>query len=212
MIVHGRRKSQVKVHTLPTIITFLAFLSAHGQAQNSQDTQTCSPSLSSSSTAMTPPSKSAPACLGLGEESRPHQKASRQMSHQAESRPSSPRGSVNVLNTPLKLCCSDPVTGYERDGFCHTGTYDRGKHTVCAVMTAAFLNYTQSKGNDLSTPLPQYGFPGLKPGDRWCLCALRWAEAERAGFAPPIDLEATHAKTLEYIPIETLKTYRLVKK
>ena len=126
-----------------------------------------------------------------------------------DQRPTSSRGAKNVLDTPLKLCCSDPLTGYERDGFCHTGAHDRGKHTVCAVMTEGFLDYTKSRGNDLSTPLPQYGFPGLKPGDRWCLCALRWLEAERAGFAPLVDLEATHAKTLDYVPLETLKRHNI---
>lgn len=118
----------------------------------------------------------------------------------------SPKGDVNVLGTPLKECCSDPLTGFERDGFCHTGSRDRGRHVVCAIMTEEFLTYTKGQGNDLSTPLPHYGFPGLKPGDKWCLCALRWAEAHRADVAPLVDLEATHSKALEYISLPILKS------
>jgi len=125
----------------------------------------------------------------------------------AEPKSVSPRGDLNVLGGPLQQCCTSPLTGYERDGFCHTGPYDRGRHVVCAVMTEAFLSYTKSRGNDLSTPAPQYRFPGLKPGDRWCLCALRWAEAERAGVAPPVDLKATHQGALKVIPLSTLKAH-----
>ena len=107
------------------------------------------------------------------------------------------------------MCCADPLTGYERDGFCHTGAHDRGKHTVCAIMTQAFLEFTKSRGNDLSTAYPQYNFPGLKPGDRWCLCASRWAEAEKAGYAPFVDLEASHQKTLDYVSFDILKKYSI---
>lgn len=150
-----------------------------------------------------------PACLGVGE-THPHYGGKMTLKpDQIDAKILSPRGALNVLHTPLKLCCSDPLTGYERDGFCHTGVHDRGKHTVCAVMTEEFLSYTKSRGNDLSTPHPQYGFPGLKSGDRWCLCALRWAEAEREGYAPPIDLESTHIKTLDDVPLELLKRYEL---
>jgi len=130
----------------------------------------------------------------------------RAMTQRAES----PRGALNVLGTPLKQCCSAPMTGFERDGFCHTGPYDRGRHVVCAQMTEAFLNFTSSCGNDLSTPRPEYGFPGLKPGDGWCLCATRWAEAEEEGVAPPVDLEATHESALQIIPLELLKRYAKV--
>ena len=126
-----------------------------------------------------------------------------------DKRPKSPRGSLNVLGEPLRQCCTSPMTGFERDGYCHTGPHDRGVHVVCAQMTEAFLDYTRSRGNDLSTPLPQYGFPGLKPGDRWCLCAARWAEAERAGVAPPVDLAATHIGALRIVPLEKLKSYQI---
>ena len=122
--------------------------------------------------------------------------------------PTSPRGDLNVLGTPLKQCCTSPLTGFERDGFCHTGPHDRGRHVVCAVMTEAFLSYTKAQGNDLSTPRPEYRFPGLKPGDRWCLCALRWAEAERAGVAPSVDLEATHQSALKVVSLEALKAHQ----
>ena len=110
----------------------------------------------------------------------------------------------NVLNQPLIGCCTDPLTGFYRDGFCHTGPGDTGRHVVCAIMTEEFLTFTKSRGNDLSTPLPQYDFPGLKPGDGWCLCALRWREAYEAGVAPPVRLAATHEKVLEYVTMEML--------
>jgi uncharacterized protein len=97
--------------------------------------------------------------------------------------------------------------GYYRDGYCNTGPADTGTHVVAAVITQDFLDFTASRGNDLQTPFPEYGFPGLKPGDGWCLCATRWLEAERAGVAPPINLKATHAKALEFIGLETLKKY-----
>ena len=114
---------------------------------------------------------------------------------------------LNVLGTRLQPCCSDPMTGFYRDGTCRTGPQDYGVHTVCAVMTEEFLSYTSSCGNDLVTPNPTYHFPGLKPGDRWCLCAERWKEAVEAGVAPPIILASTHEKTLEYIDIDVLKNH-----
>jgi uncharacterized protein (DUF2237 family) len=113
----------------------------------------------------------------------------------------------NVLGTPLQLCSTDPMTGWFRDGCCNTNAQDQGLHTVCAVVTAEFLAFSQSQGNDLSTPRPEYGFPGLTPGDRWCLCAARWEEARRAGFAPDIILEATHAKTLEITSLGHLQAH-----
>ncbi len=96
------------------------------------------------------------------------------------------------------------MTGFYRDGVCNTGPQDHGTHVVCAVMTEEFLQFTKSRGNDLSTPIPMYRFPGLKPGDGWCLCALRWKEAYDAGHAPPVILEATHEKALNYIEMDTL--------
>jgi len=113
----------------------------------------------------------------------------------------------NVLGESLQACCTDPMTGFYRDGHCHTGPEDRGVHVVCAVMTEDFLTYTKAQGNDLSTPRPQYNFPGLEPGDGWCLCAARWLEAYEAGVAPPVKLDATHAKALDIIPEEVLQAY-----
>lgn len=118
-----------------------------------------------------------------------------------------PLAARNVLGDSLQTCSLDPLTGFFRDGCCHTGREDRGTHVVCAVMTAEFLTFTRSRGNDLSTPRPQWQFPGLKPGDRWCLCALRWREARDAGKAPPVHLEATHEKALDYVPLEVLLKY-----
>ena len=115
----------------------------------------------------------------------------------------------NVLGTKLKSCCTDPMTGFYRDGYCKTGAEDYGTHVVCAEMTEAFLTFTKSRGNDLSTPIPAYQFPGLKPGDKWCLCALRWKEAYEAGVAPPVVLERTHKKALEFIAIDALKAHEL---
>tara|TARA_B100001939_G_C16549710_1_gene449820 strand:- start:75 stop:455 length:381 start_codon:yes stop_codon:yes gene_type:complete len=112
--------------------------------------------------------------------------------------------SLNVFGQPLELCCDNPKTGFYRDGFCNTGSIDLGTHVVCAEMTKEFLDYTKSKGNDLSTPNPIYDFPGLKPGDCWCLCALRWKEAYEAGVAPKVKLEATHDKALEYLTMNQL--------
>jgi len=105
----------------------------------------------------------------------------------------------NVLGTELQCCCTDPVTGYFRDGYCRTDPTDSGHHFVCAEMTAEFLEFSLSRGNDLVTAQPQYDFPGLKPGDRWCLSVERWLEALEAGYAPPIFLEATYAGALEYV-------------
>ena len=116
----------------------------------------------------------------------------------------------NVLGTPLQACCTDPMTGYYRDGVCNTGPTDTGRHVVCAVMTEEFLTFTKSRGNDLSTPRPEYQFPGLKPGDGWCLCALRWKEAYEAGIVVPVRLESTHEHALEYVDFEDLLDAKLV--
>lgn len=115
----------------------------------------------------------------------------------------------NVLGEPMRACCNDPVTGFYRDGFCHTGPEDFGRHTVCARVTAEFLEYSKSRGNDLSTPRPEFGFPGLKPGDQWCLCAARWQEAFEAGKAPRVALMATHVSTLEIVDLKDLKAHAL---
>jgi uncharacterized protein (DUF2237 family) len=114
---------------------------------------------------------------------------------------------LNVLGTELIECGRDPLTGFYRNGCCDTGGDDFGAHTVCCVMTEEFLDFSLSQGNDLLTAMPQYGFPGLKPGDRWCLCASRWAEALDGGAAPQVVLEATHARTLEYVRLEDLQRY-----
>ena len=119
--------------------------------------------------------------------------------------------SKNVLGTELKACCYDPLTGFYRDGFCQTGPTDYGTHVVCAQMTESFLTYTKSRGNDLSTPVPMYNFPGLKPGDQWCLCVSRWKEAMLAGFAPPVILESTHEKALQVVTLEELRRYEVKK-
>ncbi|HSR59712.1 MAG TPA: DUF2237 domain-containing protein [Robiginitalea sp.] len=110
----------------------------------------------------------------------------------------------NVLGGALGSCCSQPMTGFYRDGYCRTGPGDSGSHVVCAIMTDAFLEFTRSRGNDLIAPMPYFQFPGLRAGDRWCLCARRWKEAYEAGFAPQVVLEATHEKVLEFIPFEWL--------
>lgn len=110
----------------------------------------------------------------------------------------------NVFGEDLITCSTTPMTGYYRNGCCETGEEDRGTHTVCAQMTEEFLVFTKSKGNDLSTPMPHYDFPGLKPGDFWCLCALRWLEAYREGRAPRVKLEATNEATLRLVPLELL--------
>lgn len=113
----------------------------------------------------------------------------------------------NVLGTDLLDCSRDPLTGYYRNGCCDTGAGDVGVHTVCAVMTAEFLAFSKAAGNDLSTPMPQYGFDGLKPGDQWCLCAPRWKEAFDAGSAPTVVLEATHAASLEWASLGELQQH-----
>jgi hypothetical protein len=113
----------------------------------------------------------------------------------------------NVLGSPLESCCFAPMTGFYRNGFCDTGPQDVGSHTVCVVVTADFLKFSRLRGNDLITPRPEYQFPGLKPGDRWCLCALRWREALLAGCAPPVVLTATHEAALEVIDLEDLELY-----
>jgi uncharacterized protein len=113
----------------------------------------------------------------------------------------------NVLGGPLKTCSMEPRTGFFRDGCCNTSDEDVGSHTVCVEVTAEFLAFSQAAGNDLSTPRPEYGFPGLKPGDRWCLCAARWLEAWQHGVAAPVNLAATHAAALEIIPLEMLRAH-----
>ena len=110
----------------------------------------------------------------------------------------------NVLDSPLEPCGLDPVTGFYRDGCCNTGSDDHGSHTVCAEVTESFLAYSRRVGNDLSTPRPEFGFAGLKPGDRWCVCAARWQEAYDAGVAPPVHLAATHERALDIIALEVL--------
>jgi len=115
----------------------------------------------------------------------------------------------NVLGGQLETCSTDPMTGYFRDGCCNTDVTDGGTHTVCAIMTDAFLEFSKMRGNDLSTPRPEYQFPGLKAGDRWCLCAVRWKEAFVAGKAPKVVLEATHAETLGYVKLSDLESYAI---
>ena len=117
------------------------------------------------------------------------------------------RPSRNVLGGPLETCSIKPMTGFFRSGCCDTGAEDRGSHTVCVVMTAEFLAFSKGQGNDLSTPMPEYGFPGLKPDDRWCLCAPRWQEALAAGRAPRVALRATHEGALDYCALADLKRY-----
>lgn len=113
----------------------------------------------------------------------------------------------NVYGEPLVPCSFDPLTGFFRDGCCRTGEEDIGKHTMCVVMNASFLAFSTACGNDLSTPRPEWGFPGLKPGDQWCLCASRWVEAWRAGVAPAVVLESTNQKMLDVVPLEELRKY-----
>jgi uncharacterized protein (DUF2237 family) len=115
----------------------------------------------------------------------------------------------NVLGGPLTLCSGDPLTGFYRDGCCNTGREDVGSHTVCVVMTAEFLAFSKERGNDLSTPMPEYQFRGLKPGDRWCLCAPRWQEAFAAGKAPKVVLAATHEGALQHAELVDLKRYAI---
>ena len=114
----------------------------------------------------------------------------------------------NVFGEKLQICCTSPMTGYFRDGSCRTIGEDIGTHTVCAIMTDEFLSFSASRGNDLITPAPHYQFPGLKAGDKWCLCVSRWIEAHKAGCAPKVILEATNLKTLDYVSFETLLEYK----
>ncbi|MBD2680091.1 MULTISPECIES: DUF2237 family protein [Nostoc] len=115
----------------------------------------------------------------------------------------------NVIGGELEVCCTSPMTGFYRDGLCRTGGQDFGSHVICAELTQEFLEFTKSRGNDLSTPAPEYNFPGLKKGDRWCLCASRWQEALEAGVAPPVILSATHPRALEVVSFDDLKKHAL---
>ena len=118
----------------------------------------------------------------------------------------------NVLGGELKQCCTDPMTGFYRDGYCRTGPEDTGRHTVCIVATDEFLEYSKSAGNDLSTPMPEFRFPGLAAGDRWCLVAVRWRQALEAGMAPMVVLEACHESVLEVVTLDDLKRYAVEEK
>jgi uncharacterized protein len=113
----------------------------------------------------------------------------------------------NVLGGPLQMCGEDPVTGFYRDGCCNSGPEDLGNHTVCAVVTAEFLAHQRAVGNDLSTPIPEYGFSGLQPGDRWCVCAARWLQAYADDAATPVVLAATHSRALEVVPLDALQEH-----
>lgn len=115
----------------------------------------------------------------------------------------------NVLGTTLQVCSLEPMTGFTRNGCCETGSEDTGSHTICAQMTEEFLAFSISRGNDLSTPRPEYGFGGLQAGDRWCVCASRWLEASEEGFAPPVILEGCHEKCLEIVSLADLKYHEL---
>ena len=115
--------------------------------------------------------------------------------------------SVNVLGEPLEGCSEEPMTGFFRDGCCNTSDEDLGSHTVCVEVTREFLEFSRFRGNDLSTPIPEFGFPGLKSGDRWCLCAARWLEAQQHGMAPRVMLRGTHQRALEIVSLELLKEY-----
>ena len=116
---------------------------------------------------------------------------------------------INIFDEVIEECCSNPITGYFRDGFCHTDKLDRGLHVVCAQITDEFLDFSKSRGNDLSTPRPEFNFPGLKEGDSWCLCAERWKEAFECGFAPKIYLKRTNKKALKVIDLHILKDFAL---
>lgn len=117
--------------------------------------------------------------------------------------------SLNVFGESLESCGDDPVTGFFRDGCCNTSGQDFGSHTVCVALTDEFLQYSKSRGNDLTTPIPAYGFPGLKEGQRWCLCASRWREAQEAGKAPRVYLRRTHQRALETVPMDVLRRYAI---
>ena len=116
---------------------------------------------------------------------------------------------TNVLGTELRCCCRDPLTGFYRDGYCRTGPEDKGLHTVCVQMTREFLDFSVLDGNDLVTPHPEWGFPGLEVGDRWCVCVTRWQAALQRGLAGPIDLEATHSSVLEFVSLEELQAHAI---
>ena len=116
---------------------------------------------------------------------------------------------TNVLGTPLQPCCKEPATGYLRDGYCAACPGDHGQHTICAVVTPDFLEFSRSQGNDLITPRPEFDFPGLVSGSRWCLCVARWIEAHKAGCAPPVHLESTHLSVLEFVDQETLREFAI---
>lgn len=118
--------------------------------------------------------------------------------------------SLNVLGRPLLSCSHEPLTGWFRDGCCNTDARDRGSHTVCAIVTAEFLEYLQTAGNDLVTPYPESGFPGLKPGDQWCVCAASWLRAHEAGVGCPVKLEATHASALSIVPLSAMMEHAVV--
>jgi uncharacterized protein (DUF2237 family) len=113
----------------------------------------------------------------------------------------------NVLGKSLQMCCESPLTGFYRNGRCDTGMEDAGLHIICARMTPEFLAFSRRRGNDLSTPVPEFGFPGVKPGDCWCLCVARWKEALDAGVAPPVNLEATHISALEFVTLDELQAH-----
>lgn len=115
--------------------------------------------------------------------------------------------SLNVFDEPLESCSDEPVTGFFRDGCCNTSTMDAGSHTVCVQVTKEFLEFSRFRGNDLSTPMPHFEFPGLKPGDRWCLCAARWLEAEQHDVAPRVFLKSTHKRALEIVPLQKLRQF-----
>ena len=117
----------------------------------------------------------------------------------------------NIFGDDLKVCCENPMTGFFRNGSCDTSHEDVGMHTVCALMTKEFLEFSRAKGNDLSTPIPAFGFSGLKPGDKWCICLPRWVEAYKEGMAPSIDLEACHISVLEHVEFEDLKKFAIKK-
>jgi uncharacterized protein (DUF2237 family) len=116
---------------------------------------------------------------------------------------------LNVFGETLQACSEEPVTGFYRDGCCNTGDEDRGSHTVCVEVSQVFLEFSRFRGNDLSTPMPEFGFPGLREGDRWCLCAARWLEAYREGMAPRVYLRRNHQRALDIVPMEVLRTFAI---
>ena len=116
---------------------------------------------------------------------------------------------LNIFGEEMDACCFDPLTGWARDGYCNTDDFDHGSHVVCCEVTDAFLAFSKERGNDLSTPRPEFNFPGLKEGDRWCLCAMRWQEAFEAGVAPRVFLESCHQKALEFVNLEDLEQHAM---